>query len=114
MMVARKIGKLYPLFDVLRLMKTVKPLGARQAITFYTAPLRWLASLGRVSYYDVLPPLLVVSSGYGLFCTHARTQYQPAIPGGLRGRAHTTKPHRQGYSVRRCGGLHGPLHGIRL
>jgi len=72
MMVARKIRKLYPLFNVLRLMKTVKPLGARQAVTFYTVPLRWLASLGRMSYYDVLPPLLVVSSGYGLFCTHAR------------------------------------------
>jgi len=72
MMVARKIRKLYPLFNVLRLMKTVKPLGARQAVTFYTAPVRWLASLGRVSYYDVLPPFLVVSSVYGLFCTHAR------------------------------------------
>jgi FkbM family methyltransferase len=72
MMVARKMRKLYPLFNVLRLMKTVKPLGARQAITFYTAPIRWLASLGRASYYDVLPPLLVVSSGHGLFCTHAR------------------------------------------
>jgi FkbM family methyltransferase len=71
-MVARKIRKLYPLFNVLRLMKTVKPLGARQAVTFYTAPVRWLASLGRVSYYDVLPPFLVVSSVYGLFCTHAR------------------------------------------
>jgi FkbM family methyltransferase len=33
--------------------------------------LRWLSNLGRVSYYDVLPPLLVVSSKYGLFCTHA-------------------------------------------
>ncbi len=72
MMVARKIEKLYPLLNVLRLMKTVKPLGARQAVTFYTAPVRWLASLGRMSYYDVLPPLLVVSSRYGLFCTHAR------------------------------------------
>jgi FkbM family methyltransferase len=72
MMIARKIGKLYPLLNVLRLMKAVKPLGARQAITFYTAPVRWLASLGRVSYYDVLPPFLVVSSVYGLFCTHAR------------------------------------------
>jgi FkbM family methyltransferase len=72
MMVARKIRKLYPLFNVLRLMKTVKPLGARQALTFYTAPLRWLANLGRASYYDVLPPFLVVSSVYGLFCTHAR------------------------------------------
>ena len=71
MMVARKIRKLYTLFNVLRLMKTVKPLGARQAVTFYTAPLRWLASLGRVSHYDVLPPLLVVSSRYGLFCMHA-------------------------------------------
>jgi hypothetical protein len=71
MMVARKMRKLYPLFNVLRLMKTVKPLGARQAITFYTAPIRWLASLGRVSYYDVLPPFLVVSSRYGVFCTHA-------------------------------------------
>jgi hypothetical protein len=71
MMVARKIGKLYPLFNVLRLMKTVKPLGARQAAAFYTAPIRWLASLGRVSYYDLLPAPLVVSSRYGLFCTHA-------------------------------------------
>jgi hypothetical protein len=83
MMIARKMRKLYPLFNVLRLIKTVKPLGARRAVTFYTAPLRWLASLGRMSYYDVLPPLLAVSSRYGLFCTHARTQYQPAIPGGL-------------------------------
>jgi hypothetical protein len=45
MMVAKKIRKLYPLLNVLRLMKTVKPLGARQALTFYTAPLRWLANL---------------------------------------------------------------------
>jgi FkbM family methyltransferase len=72
MMIARKMRKLYPLLNVLRLMKTVKPLGARQALTFYTAPLRWLASLGRMSYYDVLPPFLVVSSRYGLFCTHVR------------------------------------------
>jgi len=72
MMVARKMGKLYPLLNVLRLMKTVKPLGARQAVTFYTAPVRWLASLGRMSYYDVLSPFLVVSSRYGLFCTHVR------------------------------------------
>ncbi len=71
MMIVRKMGKLYPLLNVLRLMKTVKPLGARQAVTFYTAPVRWLASLGRMSYYDVLPPFLVVSSRYGLFCTHA-------------------------------------------
>jgi hypothetical protein len=71
MMIVRKMGKLYPLLNVLRLMKTVKPLGARQAVTFYTAPVRWLASLGRVSYYDLLSPLLVVSSRYGLFCTHA-------------------------------------------
>ncbi len=70
-MVARKTRKLYPLLNVLRLMKTVKPLGARQALTFYTAPIRWLANLGRVSYYDLLPPFLVVSSSYGLFCTHA-------------------------------------------
>ncbi len=72
MMVARKMRKLYPLLNVLRLMKTVKPLGTRQALTFYTAPLRWLASLGRMSYYDVLSPFLVVSSRYGLFCTHVR------------------------------------------
>jgi FkbM family methyltransferase len=72
MMIAEKMRKLYPLLNVLRLMKTVKPLGARQAVTFYTAPMRWLASLGKVSYYDVLPPFLVVSSGYGLFCTRAR------------------------------------------
>jgi FkbM family methyltransferase len=72
MMIARKMRKLYPLLNVLRLMETVKPLGVRQAVTFYTAPMRWLASLGRVSYYDVLPPFLVVSSVYGLFCTHVR------------------------------------------
>jgi FkbM family methyltransferase len=72
MMIAGKIRKLYPLLNVLRLMKIVKPLGARQALTFYAAPMRWLANLGRVSYYDVLPPFLVVSSGYGLFCTRAR------------------------------------------
>jgi hypothetical protein len=71
MMIVRKMRKLYPLLNVLRLVKTVKPLGARQALMFYTAPVRWLANLGRVSYYDVLPPLLVVSSVYGLFCTHA-------------------------------------------
>jgi hypothetical protein len=71
MMVAMKMGKLYPLLNVLRLMKTVKPLGARQALTLYTAPVRWLANLGRVSYYDLLPAPLVVSSRYGLFCTHA-------------------------------------------
>jgi hypothetical protein len=69
MMVARKMRKLYPLLNVLKLMKIAKPLGARQALTFYAAPVRWLANLGRVSYYDVLPPFLVVSSGYGLFCT---------------------------------------------
>jgi FkbM family methyltransferase len=72
MMIAEKIRKLYPLLNVLRLMKIVKPLGARQALTFYAAPMRWLANLGRVSYYDVLSPFLVVSSGYGLFCTRAR------------------------------------------
>jgi len=79
MMIARKIGKLYPLLNVLRLMKAVKPLGARQAITFYTAPVRWLASLGRVSYYDVLPPFLVVSSVCGLFCTHAISKSYPGM-----------------------------------
>jgi hypothetical protein len=85
MMIAKKIVRLYPLLNVLRLVKTVKPLGARQAAAFYTAPIRWLASLGRVSYYDLLPAPLVVSSVYGLFCTHARTQYRPAITRGLRG-----------------------------
>jgi hypothetical protein len=40
MMIARKIRKLYPLLNVLKLMKIAKPLGARHAITFYTAPMR--------------------------------------------------------------------------
>jgi hypothetical protein len=75
MMIARKIGKLYPLFNVLWLMKNVKPLGARRALTFYIAPIRWLASLGSASYSDVLPPLLVISSRSGLFCTHAISSY---------------------------------------
>jgi hypothetical protein len=71
MMIVRKMRKLYPLLNMLRLVKTVKPLGARQALTFYTAPVRWLTNLSRVSYYNSLPSFLVVSSGYGLFCTHA-------------------------------------------
>jgi hypothetical protein len=72
MMIAEKMRKLYPLLNVLKLMRIAKPLGARQAVTFYTAPVRWLANLGRVSYYDLLPSFLVVSSRYGLFYTHAR------------------------------------------
>jgi hypothetical protein len=40
MIIVRKMRKLYPLLNVLRLVKTVKPLGARQALMFYTAPVR--------------------------------------------------------------------------
>jgi len=75
MMIAEKMRKLYPLLNILKLMKIAKPLGAKPALTFYIAPVRWLVNLGRVSYYDMLPPLLVVSSMYGLFCTHAISTY---------------------------------------
>jgi hypothetical protein len=71
MMIARKMRKLYPLLNVLKLMRIAKPLGAKPALAFYAAPVRWLVNLGRASYYDVLPPFLVVSSRYGVFCTHA-------------------------------------------
>jgi FkbM family methyltransferase len=71
MMIARKIGKLYPLLKVLKLMKIAKPLGAKQALSFYTAPLKWIAHLGRVKYSETLPSLLtLINSPYGTFCTH--------------------------------------------
>jgi hypothetical protein len=40
MVMARKIRKLYPLLNVLKLMKIAKPLGAKQALSFYTVPLK--------------------------------------------------------------------------
>jgi hypothetical protein len=54
-MIAEKIRKLYPLLNVLKLMKIAKPLGAKQAHGFYAAPLKWIAHLGRLKYYEALP-----------------------------------------------------------
>jgi FkbM family methyltransferase len=71
MVMARKIRKLYPLLNVLKLMKIAKPLGANQALSFYTAPLKWIAHLGRVKYYEALPPFLMLNSPFGMICTHS-------------------------------------------
>jgi FkbM family methyltransferase len=71
MMIAEKIRKLYPLLNVLKLMKIAKPLGAKQALGFYAAPLKWIAHLGRLKYYEALPSLLTLNSPYGTFCTHS-------------------------------------------
>ena len=57
----------YPILTVLKLMKTAKPLGAKQALAFYTAPLKWIALLGRVKYYDLLPTFLTLKLPYGTF-----------------------------------------------
>jgi FkbM family methyltransferase len=61
----------YPILTVLKLMKTAKPLGAKQALAFYTAPLKWIAYLGRVKYYDLLPTFLTLKLPYGTFSTRS-------------------------------------------
>ncbi len=66
----RKIKKLYPLFNVIKLFKIARPLGARHAFSFYTAPLRWIPYLGRVRYYDLLQSHLLLDTQYGMFYTH--------------------------------------------
>ena len=52
MMAVKKVRKVYPLLNVLRLMRVAKPLTARGALGYYTTPIRWLASLGRLSYRE--------------------------------------------------------------
>ncbi len=69
-MILRKIGKIYPLLNVLKIMANARPLGVKQAFTLYTAPLRWIAYLGNRRYNDFLPSLLVLNTKYGMFCVN--------------------------------------------
>jgi len=70
MMAVKKVRKVYPLLNVLRLMRVAKPLTARGALGYYTTPIRWLASLGRLSYRELLPPRLLLSTKHGLYYAH--------------------------------------------
>ena len=71
MMIVKKTRKVYPLLNVLRLMRVAKPLiGVRGAFEFYTAPIKWLVNLGRLRYRELLPPHLLLNTKYGLFYTH--------------------------------------------
>jgi len=71
MMTVKKVRKVYPLLNVLRLMRVAKPLTARGVFGYYMAPVKWLASLGRLRYKELLPSHLLLSTKYGLFYTHA-------------------------------------------
>ena len=72
MMIVKKTRKVYPLLNVLRLMRVAKPLiGVRGAFEFYTAPIKWLVNLGRLRYKELLPPHLLLNTKYGLYYTHA-------------------------------------------
>ena|GEM_PF-6111530 len=46
MVIVKKAKKVYPLLNVLKLMRIAKPLTVRGAFEFYTAPIKWLANLG--------------------------------------------------------------------
>ena len=73
-MIAKKLRNPYSLLNALRLMKIAKPLGARQALKFYTTPLKWVTNLGRARYYDLLPSsFLVLNTPYGMFAAHGRS-----------------------------------------
>jgi len=72
MMMVKKVRKVYPLLNVLRLMRVAKPLiGVRGAFEYYTTPIKWLVNLGRLRYRELLPPHLLLSTKYGLYYTHA-------------------------------------------
>jgi len=71
-MIVKKARKVYPLLNVLRIMRVAKPLiGVRGAFEYYTAPIKWLVNLGRLKYEELLPTHLLLSTKYGLFYTHA-------------------------------------------
>ena len=70
MLIVKKTRKVYPLLNVLRLMRVAKPLiGVRGAFEFYTAPIKWLVNLGRLKYEELLPTHLLLSTKYGLYYT---------------------------------------------
>jgi len=72
MMIVKRIREVYPLLNVLRLMRVAKPLiGVRGAFEFYTAPIKWLTNLGRLTYEELPLSRLLLSSKYGLFYIHA-------------------------------------------
>jgi len=71
MMIVKKTRKIYPLLNVLRLMRVATPLTVRGAFEFYTAPIKWLINLGRLKYREVPLSHLLLNTKYGLFYTHA-------------------------------------------
>jgi len=70
MMIVKRIREVYPLLDVLRLMRVAKPLTVRGAFEYYTTPIKWLVNLGRLKYRELLPSHLFLSTKYGLYYTH--------------------------------------------
>ncbi len=66
-----KIRKVYPLLNVLMLLRVARPLGFRQYLRLYYAPLLWLLHGGVRGYWELLPEHLLLDSKYGLFYTHA-------------------------------------------
>jgi len=62
-----KLRKLYPLVNVLNLMRIARPLGVRRALRFYSAPLIWLLYGGRRKFKEFLPETLVLSTRYGFY-----------------------------------------------
>jgi len=71
MMIVKKTRKVYPLLNVLRLMRVATPLTVRGAFEYYTTPIKWLINLGRLKYEELLPTHLLLNTKYGLFYTHA-------------------------------------------
>jgi len=70
-MIVKRIREVYPLLNVLRLMRVATPLTVRGAFEFYTAPIKWLTNLGRLTYEELPLSRLLLSSKYGLFYIHA-------------------------------------------
>ena len=72
MMIVKKTREVYPLLKVLRIMRIAKPLtGVRGVFEYYTAPIKWLANLGRLKYEELLPTHLLLSTKYGLYYAHS-------------------------------------------
>ena len=47
------------------------PLTVRGAFEFYTALIKWLVNLGRLTYGELIQSHLLLNTKYGLFYTHA-------------------------------------------
>ena len=79
MMIVKKIRKVYPLLDALRLMRVARPpAGVKGVFELYTAPTKWLVNLGKLRYRELLPSHLLLNTKYGLYYT-PRKQHTLAI-----------------------------------